>query len=51
LGYGTLGASTNYGPKNLEMVWFPLIANGWGTKYPVLDIAPPLLAEEERPPT
>jgi hypothetical protein len=28
---------------------FPLAANGWGTKYPVLDIIPPLLAEAEGP--
>jgi hypothetical protein len=30
---------------------FPPTANGWGAKYPVLDMVPPFLAEEERPPT
>jgi hypothetical protein len=32
-------------------VWFPLAANDEGTKYPILDTAPPLLVEEEGPPT
>jgi hypothetical protein len=27
------------------------VANGWGTKHPILDIVPPLLVEEEGPPT
>jgi hypothetical protein len=30
---------------------FPLAANNWGTKHPVLDMALPLMAEEEGPPT
>jgi hypothetical protein len=30
---------------------FPLGVNSWGTKYPVPDMTPPLLAEEEGPPT
>jgi hypothetical protein len=29
----------------------PLVANGWRTKHPVPDMAPPLLAEEEWLPT
>jgi hypothetical protein len=29
----------------------PLAAHGWGTKYLLLDMDPPLLAEEEEPPT
>jgi hypothetical protein len=40
-----------YNPKNLDRVGFPPIANGWETKYLVLDMAPPLLVEEEGPPT
>jgi hypothetical protein len=28
---------------------FPPRANGWGTTYPIMDMAPPLLAEEEGP--
>jgi hypothetical protein len=31
--------------------WFPLAGNGWGTIHPVLDMAPPLLAEVDGPPT
>jgi hypothetical protein len=27
------------------------VAKGWGTKHPVPDRAPPLLAKEERSPT
>jgi hypothetical protein len=30
---------------------FPTAANNWGTKYPIPDMAPPLLDEEEGPPT
>jgi hypothetical protein len=30
---------------------FPPVANGWGTKYPILDMAPPLLTEDEGSPT
>jgi hypothetical protein len=30
---------------------FPSAVNSWGTKYPVLDMVPPLLAKEEGPPT
>jgi hypothetical protein len=29
--------------------WFPLVANGWETKHPILEKVPPLLAEEEGP--
>jgi hypothetical protein len=42
--------ATGYGSKTLNTVYFPPTANGWGTKYPVLDIAPPLLSEEDGPP-
>jgi hypothetical protein len=35
----------------LDMTRFPPATNGWGTKYLVLDMAPPLLAKEEGPPT
>jgi hypothetical protein len=31
--------------------WFPRAGNGWGTTHPIPDMAPPLLAEEERLPT
>jgi hypothetical protein len=30
---------------------FPPVTNGWRTMHLVLDMAPPLLAEEEGPPT
>jgi hypothetical protein len=30
---------------------FPLVANGWGTKYPIPDMVSPLLAKEEGLPT
>jgi hypothetical protein len=30
---------------------FPPAVNGWGIKYPIPDIVPPVLAEEEEPPT
>jgi hypothetical protein len=30
---------------------FQPVANGWGTMHPILDMAPPLLAEQEGPPT
>jgi hypothetical protein len=30
---------------------FPPVANRWETMHPIPDMAPPLLAEEERPPT
>jgi hypothetical protein len=43
--------ATGYGPKNLDTTQFPLVANGWGTKYPVPNMAPPLLDEEEVSPT
>jgi hypothetical protein len=42
---------TGYGTKNLNTVWFPPVANDWGTKYHVLDMFPPLLAEDGGPPT
>jgi hypothetical protein len=42
---------TDYDPKNLDTVRFPPVVNGWGTKYHIPDIALPLLAEEEGPPT
>jgi hypothetical protein len=37
--------------KNSKYDRFPPVANSWGTIHPVLDLAPPLLAEEEGPPT
>jgi hypothetical protein len=40
-----------YGPTNLDTTRFPAVARDWGTKYPVPDMAPPLLAEGEGPPT
>jgi hypothetical protein len=40
-----------YGPKNLDTVWFPLVANDWGTKYSIPDIVSPLLTEEVGQPT
>jgi hypothetical protein len=43
--------ATGYGPKNLDTGQFPPAANDWKTKYPILDMAPPVLAEEEGPPT
>jgi hypothetical protein len=42
---------SSYGPKNMDTTQFSLVANDWGITYPVLDMAPPLLAEEEGPPT
>jgi hypothetical protein len=30
---------------------FPLVPNGWGTKHPISDIVPPLLAKEKGLPT
>jgi hypothetical protein len=38
-------------PIKSGYTWFPPMANGWVTMHPVLDIAPPLLAEGEGPPT
>jgi hypothetical protein len=38
-------------PKNLDTTQFPPTTNGWETKYPVSDMVPPLLDEEEGPPT
>jgi hypothetical protein len=38
-------------PKESGYDRFPPAANDWGTKHPVPHIAPPLLAEEEGPPT
>jgi hypothetical protein len=43
--------AAGYGPTNLDTVWFPPVENGWGTKYPIPDMAPTLLVEGERPPT
>jgi hypothetical protein len=43
--------ATGYGPKNLDTTRFPPVINGWETTYPVPDMAPSLLAEEEGPPT
>jgi hypothetical protein len=37
--------------QNFGYDQFPPVVNGWGTIQPVLDMAPPLLAEEEGPPT
>jgi hypothetical protein len=33
------------------MALFPLVTNGWGTKYLISDMAPALLAKEEGPAT
>jgi hypothetical protein len=45
----------NRGPpittQNSRYDRFPPTTNGWGIIHPVLDMAPPLLAEEEGPPT
>jgi hypothetical protein len=41
---------TSYVPKNLDMTWVSPAANSWRTTYPVSNMAPPLLAEEEGPP-
>jgi hypothetical protein len=30
---------------------FPMVANGWGTKHPLPNAVPPLLTEEDGPPT
>jgi hypothetical protein len=43
--------ATGYDPKNLDTGWFPPAANDWENKCPVPDMIPPLLAEEEGPPT
>jgi hypothetical protein len=40
-----------YGPANMDTTLFLPAANSWGTKYPVPDMVPPLLAEWEGPPT
>jgi hypothetical protein len=40
-----------YGPKCLNTIGFSPAAKGWGTKNLMHDMAPPLLAEEEGPPT
>jgi hypothetical protein len=40
-----------YDSTNLDMILFPPVANGWETKYPVLDMVPPLMAKGERRPT
>jgi hypothetical protein len=37
--------------KNLDTARFPPVANDWGIKYPIPNMAPPLMAEEEGPPT
>jgi hypothetical protein len=42
---------TGYGPKNFGYDRFPPAANNRRTKHLVPDVAPPLLAEEEGPPT
>jgi hypothetical protein len=39
------------GPTNLDNAQFPPVTKEWETKYPVPDMAPSLLAEEEGPPT
>jgi hypothetical protein len=31
--------------------WFPLAANNWGITHLIPDMAPPLLAKVEEPPT
>jgi hypothetical protein len=41
----------SYAPANLDMALFPLVTNGWGTKYPIQYMVPLLLAEGEGLPT
>jgi hypothetical protein len=43
--------AAGYSSKNLDMAWFPPVANDYETKYLVLDLAPPLLAKVDGPPT
>jgi hypothetical protein len=43
--------ASGYDPTNLDTTLFPAMANGWRTKYIVLDMVPPLLVEGEGPPT
>jgi hypothetical protein len=40
--------AVSYGPKNLDTTQLPPAVNGLETKYPIPDMAPPLLTEEER---
>jgi hypothetical protein len=42
---------SGYDPKNSGYDWFPPVENDWETKHPVLDMARPLLIEEEGRPT
>ncbi len=44
--FGLIVMTQNFGYDR-----FSLAANGWGTMHPVLDMAPPLLVEEEETPT
>jgi hypothetical protein len=37
--------------QNSGYDWFAPVANGWGTIHPIPDVARPLLAREEGPPT
>jgi hypothetical protein len=37
--------ATGYGPTNLDITQFPPVANGWGIKYSIPDMIPPLLAK------
>jgi hypothetical protein len=48
---GLVPWATSYDPRNMDMTLFLLAANDWRTKYPILDMVPPLLAEGEGPST
>jgi hypothetical protein len=48
LGYRVPPVTTQ---TNLDTVSFPPAAKGWGTKYTILNLVPPLMAEEEGSPT
>jgi hypothetical protein len=56
-GFGSVGVKYPgyYGPSVMAQIsgyeQFPPAANGWGSIHLVPDMAPPLLAEEEEPPT
>jgi hypothetical protein len=41
---------TGYDPTNLNTTQIPSVGHGWRIKYPVSDMAPPLMAEGDEPP-
>jgi hypothetical protein len=52
LGYdGSVGVDCWLRSNKLNKTSFPSAVNDWGTMYPIPDMIPPLLAEEEGPPT